>query len=209
MLDAAAYYSRMLLHPLFATLNKKVLHDMAQLSIAAAARAAGKDRGTINRYIKSGRLSAVKNAAGQTVIETSELLRVFGELQTGGGKNSKKAAVKGAVETTENNSGIQHVLESTLELLKQQLKASQDREDKLLAMLGQEQESRRELERRLLPPGDVVVDRTSDSEENLARNADTLDAEGVIIIPPQRNSTLEAAELKKEKKGFLAVLFGK
>ncbi len=89
---------------------------MAQLRIAAAARAVGKDRGTLNRYIKSGKLSTTKDATGCTVIETSELLRVFGELKGDGRDTAADAAAPAAV-----NSSVQHVLEATLELLKQQL----------------------------------------------------------------------------------------
>ena len=53
---------------------------MALLTISAAARAAGKDRGTIKRYIKQGMLSVTTDVAGNTRIDTSELMRVFGEL---------------------------------------------------------------------------------------------------------------------------------
>lgn len=122
---------------------------MAQLSISAAARAAGKDRGTIQRYIKSGKLSVSKDAAGATVIETAELLRVFGALKGDGSRSAAAQHVAAAAES----SNVQHVLEATLELLKQQLKASQDREARLLLLLEQEQHSRRDLEQRLLPPG--------------------------------------------------------
>lgn len=126
---------------------------MARLSISAAARAVRKDRGTIHRYIKSGKLSVAKDAAGSPVIETAELLRVFGELKGDGSKEKQGKSVAMDVE----NSSLHHTLETTLELLKQQLKASQEREARLLQMLEQEQGSRRDLERRLLPPGESNV----------------------------------------------------
>jgi len=125
---------------------------MAQLGISAAARAVGKDRGTIHRYIKSGKLSASKDATGNPVIETSELLRVFGELKGDGSKDTAATVAK-PVE----NSSVPHIVDVTLELLKEQLKLSQEREARLLSMLEQEQEARRELERRLLPPGSDVA----------------------------------------------------
>ena len=152
---------------------------MAQLSISAAARAAGKDRGTLHRYIKSGKLSASKNSAGSVVVETAELLRVFGTLSGDGEKDATGETVAKPAE----NSSVQHVLESTLELLKQQLRASQEREEKLLMMLGQEQESRRELERRLLPPG---------------TGADFGDTASTVQSGPSEG-----------KKGFFAALFAK
>ena len=84
---------------------------MAQLSISAAARAVGKDRGTLHRYIKTGKISVSTDAAGNKVIETSELLRVFGSLKGDGVKSGVAATVATPVE----NSNAQHVLEATLE----------------------------------------------------------------------------------------------
>ena len=122
---------------------------MAQPSISAAARAEGKARGTLHRYIKAGKLSTSKDASVSPVIETAELLRVFGTLK---GSGNKTETVETPIRAVESNS-LQHVLETTLELLKQQLKASQEREERLLDLLEREQDARRDLERRLLPPG--------------------------------------------------------
>lgn len=54
---------------------------MAVVSIADAARLAAKDRRTIERHLKSGILSYTIDATGRRVIDTSELLRVYGSLQ--------------------------------------------------------------------------------------------------------------------------------
>jgi predicted site-specific integrase-resolvase len=54
---------------------------MTELSISAAARTAGVSRTTIQKAIKTGRLSATTNATGNRVIDLSELLRVYGPLQ--------------------------------------------------------------------------------------------------------------------------------
>ena len=168
---------------------------MAQLSISAAARAAGKDRGTIQRYIKSGKLSASRDASGNTVVETSELLRVFGSLK-GGGDRSPAESV--AAQTAVSGS-MQHVLESTLDLLKQQLRASQEREERLLAMLEQEQQSRRELEQRLLPPPAV------------AREGEQSIVESATVIVPAASILTEAdnagGKNGPERKGFFAKFF--
>lgn len=53
---------------------------MAKLSITEAAKLANKDRRTIQRAIKSGKLSATKSATGMPEIDTSELDRVYGPL---------------------------------------------------------------------------------------------------------------------------------
>lgn len=163
---------------------------MAQLRIAAAARAAGKDRGTLNRYIKSGKLSTTKDASGCIVIETAELLRVFGELKGDGGNAAAPAAV---------NSSVQHVLEATLELLKQQLHAAQDRETKLLDMLEWEQQTRRELEQRLLPPAPEAAPPASEDNEEIIFEAE------VETIPTEQSAPQKTEETKKS---FIARLFG-
>ena len=54
---------------------------MALLNFTAAACAIGVNRSTIARALKSGRLSATTNEAGERCIDTVELLRVFGSLQ--------------------------------------------------------------------------------------------------------------------------------
>jgi len=53
---------------------------MALLTLTEAAAAVGKDRSTIHRNIEKGRLSAVLDASGERRVDTSELIRVFGQL---------------------------------------------------------------------------------------------------------------------------------
>lgn len=115
---------------------------MALLSISAAARAAGKDRGTIKRYIKNGKLSCSKDAMGRPVVDTSELVRVFGPLV---GEGAPGVEVVTHQNTPANTTAI--------EALKQQLQAALEREEWLKRQLEAEQERSRELERRMLPPG--------------------------------------------------------
>jgi len=51
---------------------------MSQVSVASAAKLVGKDRKTLYRLIKDGKLSATTSDSGLRQVETSELLRVFG-----------------------------------------------------------------------------------------------------------------------------------
>lgn len=53
---------------------------MASHSVTEAAKLAGITRRTIYRHIKAGKLSASVTGSDNTVIETSELLRVYGAL---------------------------------------------------------------------------------------------------------------------------------
>lgn len=55
---------------------------MTQLSILEATKFCGKDRKTLYRAIKQGKLSATTATSGVLQIETSELIRVYGESAT-------------------------------------------------------------------------------------------------------------------------------
>lgn len=54
---------------------------MAKLNLSQAAKVTGKNRTTIWRHINSGKLSAERDRDGMPFIDTSELLRVYGELR--------------------------------------------------------------------------------------------------------------------------------
>jgi hypothetical protein len=112
---------------------------MADVSISEAARLTGKGRATIQRHIKNGKLSVGKDAAGNPVIDTSELVRVYGVIQVTD------------TPPTESTSQLEAV---TIQLLQEQLRAAHEREEWLKGQLEAEQERSRELERRMLPPGE-------------------------------------------------------
>lgn len=54
---------------------------MALVSITEAARLTGKSRRTIQRHIATGKLSMSRNDATEKSIETSELIRCYGEIK--------------------------------------------------------------------------------------------------------------------------------
>ena len=119
---------------------------MTTFSISAAARAAGVSRTTLQRAIKSGRLSTTTDAAGDRCIDLSELLRAFGPLQAT--QQGEGAAL------LQDAAGGRAPPDTLLELLQAQLRDARDREARLLAMLEAEQQARRELEQTRLsaPP---------------------------------------------------------
>ena len=55
---------------------------MPKINISQAAKMTGKTRTTIYKKIKSGELSAELGSDGNRLIDTAELLRVFGDLVT-------------------------------------------------------------------------------------------------------------------------------
>lgn len=54
---------------------------MAKLNLSQAAKIVGKNRTTIWRHISSGKLSAERDRDGLPFVDTSELIRVYGELK--------------------------------------------------------------------------------------------------------------------------------
>lgn len=119
---------------------------MALLSISASARASGKDRNTIKRYLKDGRLSSSKDASGNTVIDPAELIRVFGNLVSDGTTDTQ---IQASVSTPENTA-----LNRIVDTLREQLHAAQEREEWFKRQLEAEQARSRELEQKMLPSGE-------------------------------------------------------
>lgn len=127
---------------------------MTILGINAAARAAGVARSTIQRAIKTGRLSAVSTATGERGIDLAELLRVFGPLpQTQPDRAAALPPVAASDATGEATlvGVLQGQLQQALERERQAIDRARERESRLLALLETEQQVRRELEIKLLP----------------------------------------------------------
>ncbi|PLR29240.1 DNA-binding protein [Chimaeribacter coloradensis] len=55
---------------------------MAKVSISEAARLTGKSRTTLHRLIKTGELSTCAGARNSKMLDTSELIRVFGDISS-------------------------------------------------------------------------------------------------------------------------------
>jgi len=133
---------------------------MTILSISAAANAAGIDRRTLQRAIKSGRLSATVNAAGERGIDIAELIRAFGPLQgmPQGTPQGQDAAVSQDAPGGAAGAALIEALRDQVRQAQEQLRQAHDREQqaqeekaRLLTLLEVEQAARRELETKLLP----------------------------------------------------------
>ena len=103
----------------------------ARLSILAsgqAAKAGWPSRQTIYRKVRSGELSAEPDANGTAVIDTSELIRVFGE----------PASRDTAPETPQSDSGLQaqvSLLQLELTRAREDLAGERAHRDRLLGLL--------------------------------------------------------------------------
>lgn len=72
---------------------------MSQLPIATAAKRVGRDRKTLYRLVAQGKLTATVDSEGKKQIDTSELIRVFGELRTETTDSSDKRHIRATVTT--------------------------------------------------------------------------------------------------------------
>ena len=91
---------------------------MAQVSVAEAARLVGRDRKSLYRAVKQGRLSATHSATGERQIDTAELVRVYGEI---GDKGDKEETTSTPQRETVNETAIIAVLEAEVANLRERL----------------------------------------------------------------------------------------
>ena len=73
---------------------------MALLPVSKAAELVGLNRKTMYAYVRSGKVSASKDSKGSLLIDTSELIRVFGALRQEQDRESNTAR---QLETTDIN----------------------------------------------------------------------------------------------------------
>ena len=129
---------------------------MALVGISEALKFVEVSKSTLYRDMKTGKVSATKDESGKRVIDTSELMRVYGKLNnpnetengTDGNSQSEKMAHVGNSENGRDGKDISQVvsvLEDQISFLKEQLANSESREGKLLDMLQAEQEKNKQL----------------------------------------------------------------
>lgn len=105
---------------------------MALVSISEAARLVGINRSNLySSYINQGKLSLSKDSRGNTKVDTSELLRVFGSLKMDATVQQTGATVQDSLQQTGTDSSGQFATDSSAEvirLLQAQLAEAKDRE---------------------------------------------------------------------------------
>ena len=106
---------------------------MTLLTLTQAAKTAGIARSTLYRAIRNGRLSVVSQPNGSKGIDTSELQRVFGPLQS-------TTKLSGQYDAPQDVALLQariDALERENGLLRDEIQASRERESKLLDVVSQ------------------------------------------------------------------------
>lgn len=106
---------------------------MSKLSIAAAVKIVPVSESTLRRDLKSGKVSSSKDKQDRTVIDVSELERVYGTLQSN--DNQKNGT------DNHDNQKIIALLEERISELKTQLEKSETRESQLLDLLKEKEKN--------------------------------------------------------------------
>ena len=109
---------------------------MALVSISEAARLAGKSRKTIHTYVTLGKVTKVTDAQGRPKIDTSELIRVFGEISVTGEKQKSQCNVTQEVTPSSVTPTVSEyhqvdVLKKEVEMLRELLAEKDKRNDDL------------------------------------------------------------------------------
>lgn len=136
---------------------------MAQLTVRQAAEQVGVSRQTMFRKVKDGSISATVDHQGQKQIDSSELLRVFGALQTPGATpatgSDRPRLTHGKVAT-----GVSPAIQVELERLRLQL----DFKAQELAMAQQRIDELRQRERDVMTERDRLLSMLEQSTRLLA-----------------------------------------
>ena len=98
---------------------------MAKVNISEAARMVGKSRSHLyEKYINTGAITVESDRDGRKVIDTSELIRVFGSLSLDDNSEDVVKDNQGHVESSEKDSVIS-ALRSENEVLREYLRAKE------------------------------------------------------------------------------------
>jgi hypothetical protein len=84
-------------------------------TLGTAAKATGKDRATISRAIKKGRISAAKNDSGEWQIDPSELHRVYPPLKEADSARNREGATESYTELRTESRVLEVKFEAALQ----------------------------------------------------------------------------------------------
>ena len=141
---------------------------MAIISISKAAELTGKNRITLYRAMKSGKLSYSVGPHQQKLIDTAELLRVFPDVtlhdvtaETQKSQEISKNPINSTCSDVTSDSFT--LLQTAFSMLQEQLKDAAERERRLEARIQALERRNEALEQRCLPLGQDVEERQADA----------------------------------------------
>ena len=170
-----------------------------KLNISQAARASGKGRSTIIRYLKSGKLSYELDTQDNKVIDPSELIRVFGELESDGALQKVYQGSSVEHHDTSEGNGKAHVdtiqkrpkhdSTFTITLLEQKV------ED-----LERQVESLKEEKGDLKQEREIAREREKELREIVKKQQTIVEQQQMLLLPSGKEG---------KKQGFFGKLFGR
>lgn len=101
---------------------------MAKLNLSQAAKAVGKNRTTIWRHVNTGKLSIERDREGLPLVDTSELIRVYGEISLN--------ATADAVEVQHQATPSYDDLIATIDLLRSEQAEMREQLSSLTFLIG-------------------------------------------------------------------------
>lgn len=151
---------------------------MTKLNLSEAARTAGITRATLYRHIKKGKLSKESDHEGNPLIDVSELMRVYPELNLGAAKDvNSKHASKLPNDAEQNTPGT-----PLLQLQLEQMERERD----------SERERRQQAE-----------DRERETKEEIRRLISIIETQSKQLVAPGE----EAITQPTTRRGFWSRLF--
>lgn len=191
----------------------------SKVSVVEAAKMAGVSRATFYRHITEKKISTTQDDKGNTVIDTSELIRIYGnKLRTLEEIEKEEIEQLDEIETTQDSSPA---LKIKVDMLKERLKDFNDERERernqlssqienLKAQLERAEEQRIKSEEQKNKLTMMLTDQRSETEKLSAkeeeRNKKLTDLETTIKTVAETQNRL--AEVSNKKKGFFARLFG-
>ena len=122
-----------------------------KLTIKEAVEVIPVSESSLRRDIKSGKVSSEKDLQGRRRIDTSELVRVYGELKPINEEPAQsEESVRDSQVNTDDTPKIVALLEGQVQDLKAQLDTATEEKAELLKLLSAEKEEKRAL----MPPAD-------------------------------------------------------
>jgi hypothetical protein len=109
---------------------------MTQHKVAEAATLVGITRSTLFRHIREGRVTSTLSNDGDKIVDTSELIRVYGELHPAPKAHSAHCDKPTPKEAHSSSAVTVAVLEAKLEAAEAQLAEMREREAKYLDLIA-------------------------------------------------------------------------
>ena len=172
------------------TCGKATACNMAKISISEASRLTGKNRSTLHRHIKSGKLSKFLDDDNNPTIDTSELARVYPSFKVPVAMQHVANLLRDGEKQQVATGGETANATAEIEFLKLKLLHAEEK-------IGIEENRRRESEQR-----------EREAREEITRLLNIVEKQTYLLTAaPAQEAPKEDLPTSKSKKGWLQRLF--